>query len=70
MPKNERIQEERGTRMKKREAVNTLIAYACHNVAELSCSQCPLNKGRAVRCPGVMNKQAAEAVKALRKDMK
>jgi len=47
-------------------AVNVLIAFACHNVAELSCSYCPLNKGRAIRCPGVTSRQAAEAVKTLR----
>jgi hypothetical protein len=52
--------------MTRREAVNTLIAYACHNIAELPCSQCPINKGRAVRCAGVAKGQAAEAVKTLR----
>jgi hypothetical protein len=56
--------------MTRKAAVNILIAFACHNVAELSCSQCSLNKGRAVRCPGVNKKEAAEAVRTLRKDMK
>lgn len=70
MPENERTQEVRKTKMKKREAVNVLIAFACHNVAELACTRCPLNMGRAVRCPGVSKKEAAEAVRTLRKDMK
>jgi hypothetical protein len=51
----------------KKSDFDVLVAYACCNVSGLPCTKCPLNKGRAVRCAGVMNRQAAEALKTMRR---
>lgn len=61
--------------MTKQEALNVLIAVACCSSAELTCQECPRNKGfgdeiapspSEENCHGWNEHEVADAVKALR----